>query len=274
MILFSSINTLDMKLTYLISCMHQNDASIIKSTGVQSDVVVVNQCNRDSIEEFDFKNKKGKICHAKFICTTERGLSKSRNMAIRYADGDICQICDDDQTVVDNGEEIITKVYEDNPEMGVIAFSLIRLDGDKKYPTRRQKLKFRQILKTNSLQITFRRKVIIEKGIQFDEKMGSGTGNGGGEENMFLFDCCRKGIGLLYSPEIIGTVLPSESQWFKGYDEKFMRNQGWASRRTMGTVLGFFYVIRYGIAHRHLYKNDMTMMCVFKNLLKGYFEKR
>lgn len=254
--------------------MHQNDARIIESTGVQSDVVVVNQCNHNSIEEFDFKNKKGQTCHAKFICTTERGLSKSRNMAIRYADGDICQICDDDQTVVDNGEEIITKVYEDNPDAGVIAFSLIRLDSDKKYPTTRQQLKFRQILKTNSLQITFRRKKIIDKGVNFDEKMGSGTGNGGGEENMFLFDCYRKGIGLLYSPEIIGTVLPSEGQWFKGYDECFMRNQGWASRRTMGALIGLFYVIWYGIVHHHLYRKNMSMICAMKNLFKGYFEKR
>lgn len=263
-----------MKLTYLISCMYQNDASIIERTGVQSDVVVINQCDRNSIEEFDFKNNKGQTCHAKFICTTERGLSKSRNMAIKYAEGDICQICDDDQTVVENGEEIITKVYEENKDAGVIAFSLIRLDGNKKYPTKRQKMSFRQILKTNSLQITFRRKEILEKDIQFDEMMGSGTGNGGGEENKFLFDCYRNGIDLLYSPEIIGTVLPNDSQWFHGYDERFMRNQGWVSRRTMGSIVGLFYVIWYSLTHHHLYGKNMSMMCATKNLINGYFEER
>ena len=158
-----------MTLNILISCMHQKDASIIERTGVQSDVVVVNQCDHDSIEEFDFINKKGETRHAKFICTTERGLSKSRNMALKYAEGDICQVCDDDQLVEENGEDIITKVYEENPNAGVIAFSLIRKDGDKKYPTTRQPLKFRQILKTNSLQITFKRKDVLEKGIHFDE---------------------------------------------------------------------------------------------------------
>ena len=40
--------------------MHQKDASIIERTGVQSDVVVINQCDHNSIEEFDFINKKGK----------------------------------------------------------------------------------------------------------------------------------------------------------------------------------------------------------------------
>lgn len=49
-----------MKQTYLISCMHQKDASIIERTGVLSDVVVINQSNHYSIEEIDFGNKKGK----------------------------------------------------------------------------------------------------------------------------------------------------------------------------------------------------------------------
>ena len=263
-----------MKLTYLISCMNQEDSSIIKKTGIQSDVVVINQCNKNKIEEFDFKNTAGRICHAKFICTTQRGLSKSRNMAIRYADGDICQICDDDQTVIENGEAIITKVYEDNPKSGVIAFALNRLDGNKQYPTKRQPLKFQQILRTNSLQITFRRNIIIENNVFFDEKMGSGTGNGGGEENKFLLDCRSKGINLLYSPEVIGTVLPSQSQWFNGYNIEFMRNQGWTSRRTMGFFIGLIYIIRYGLCHHHLYKSNLSYFKAMKGLISGFFEER
>lgn len=263
-----------MRLTYLISCMYQTDTSIIDRIGVQSDAVVINQCDKDSFEEFDFINKKGETCHVKFVCTTERGLSKSRNMAIRYAETEICQICDDDQVVAENGEELITNVYKLHPEAGVIAFSLKRCDINKKYPSKAQNLGFKQILQTNSLQITFRREVINENKILFDEKMGSGTGNGGGEENKFLFDCKKKKIKLFYSPEIIATVLPSGSQWFKGYTSQFMRNQGWASRRTLGGVLGFLYVLRYGISHRRLYKNEMSVCSAIKYLLIGFFENR
>lgn len=117
-----------MTFNILISCMHQADTSIIERSNVQSDVVVVNQCDHDSVEEFDFVNKKGKTCHAKFICTTERGLSKSRNMAIRNAWGDVCQICDDDEWLADNGEEVILRAYAENPDAALIAFSLIRKD--------------------------------------------------------------------------------------------------------------------------------------------------
>lgn len=253
--------------------MHQKDASIIERTGVQSDVVVINQCDHNSIEEFDFVNKKGKICHAKFICTTERGLSRSRNMAIRYAEGDICQICDDDQTVSENGEEVICKVYEEHPDVGVIAFSLIRKDIVKKYPDKPQNISFSQILRTNSLQITFKREQIINADITFDTKLGSGTGNGGGEENKFLFDCKNKDIKLFYSPEIIGTVYPSSSQWFKGYTPQFMRNQGWACRRILGSFWGFLYCVHYGYSHRSKYK-DMNVINAWCYLLRGYFENK
>lgn len=117
-----------MTFNILISCMHQKDTCIIKRSNVQSDVVIVNQCNKDYIEEFDFFNKNGQKCHAKFICTRERGLSKSRNMAIRNAWGDICLICDDDEILADDCEERILAAYRENPGTALIAFALIRKD--------------------------------------------------------------------------------------------------------------------------------------------------
>ena len=48
------------------------------------------------------------------IYTTERGLSKSRNLAIANAKTDICLICDDDEIFVDNYEEIILNAYYEN----------------------------------------------------------------------------------------------------------------------------------------------------------------
>lgn len=101
------------KMTFnILSRMHQKDASIIERSNVQSDVVIINQCDRNDIEDFDFINKKGRKCHAKFISTTERGLSKSRNMAIRNAWGDICLICDDDEWIADDSEDKILKAYK------------------------------------------------------------------------------------------------------------------------------------------------------------------
>lgn len=264
-----------MTFNLLISCMHQKDASIIQRSNVQSDVVVVNQCDHDSVEEFDFLNKKGRICHCKFINTTERGLSRSRNMAIRNSWGDICQICDDDEVMTDDGEEKILEAYAENPNAGIIVFSIIRKDCEKSYPAQKCYLGFKQILQTSSQQITFSRKLQQKYNILFDEKMGSGTGNGGGEENKFMLDWRKKRVPMWYNPNNIATIIPGESQWFTGYDEKFFRNQGWTDRRLLGPIVGFLYLLYWPIFRRSEYKSDgISAFSAIKNSLIGFFEKR
>lgn len=264
-----------MTFNLLISCMHQSDASIIKKSNVQSDVVVVNQCDSNSVEEFDFVNKKGRICHAKFICTTERGLSKSRTMAIRNSWGDVCLICDDDEYIEDNAEEVILKAYKDNPDAFLIAFSLTRKDTSKTYPKKKKILGFKQILKTSSQQITFSRKLMGDKQVWFDEKMGAGTGNGGGEENMFMLECRRRHFKMLYSPDVIATVLPSSSQWFHGYTKEYLENKGWTCRRMLGYSLGFCYMLYWIIFRRKLYaKEGMTVLKALKYSTKGFISNR
>lgn len=268
-----------MTLNILISCMHQ-DKNIIERSNVQSDVVVVNQCDENGREEFTFTNKNGRECKALFISTTERGLSRSRNMALRNAWGDICLICDDDESLDDNYEEKILRGYKEHPEVGVIAFALNRKDSGKQYPKQEKVLGFRQILKTSSHQISFKRKLMFEENekkncIEFDELMGSGTGNGGGEENKFLFDCKKAGLKLLYVPYVIATVNPSESQWFDGYDEKQLKNTGWTSRRILGIFIGFVYILYFGISHRYQYKEkSISMLSGIRFLLEGFFETR
>lgn len=263
----------DLSFCTLISCMFQ-DKDIIHRSNVQTDVVVVNQCDENSVEEFVFTNKKGKECRAKFICTTERGLSRSRNMAIQNSYGEICLICDDDEILEDNIEDIVLPVYKDNEKPSLILFALRRKDCDKTYPTQKSSVGFRQILQSSSLQITFRKNKLMEKNIHFDEKMGSGTGNGGGEENKFLLDSRRKGLNILYVPNIIATVLPSASQWFKGYTEEYFRNMGWVSRRSMGNFLGLCYIMYFALSHHKLFSSDVSFHKALKYLLMGYMEKR
>ena len=264
-----------MKLIVLISCMHEKDHSIIVRSNVQTDVVVVNQCDHESVDEFDFVNKEGRSCHAKFICTTERGLSRSRNMAIRNAWGDVCQICDDDELLPDNVESIVLRAYEENPHAALIAFSLIRRDIPKKYPEVKRSLGFVQILKTSSHQLTFSRKLMGKHHIWFDEKMGSGTGNGGGEENKFMLDCRKAGLKMEYVPQVIATVNKGVSKWFKGYTEKYFRDKGWAARRCLGFCVGYAFVIYTVINHRKEFvKDGLSFGDVLLNMGKGFFEKR
>lgn len=262
-----------MSLILLISCMHEKDTDIIKRSNAQTDVVVINQCDRDSVEEFDFVNKIGKTCHAKFINTTERGLSRSRNMAIDNAWGDICLISDDDERFEDDYEEKILSAYESNPNADFISFACVR-EGHT-YPSDWMKMDIKRILKTSSIQVSFRREAILKNNIRFDVKMGSGTGNGGGEENKFMMDCKRKGLNMLYCPSVITTLLSTNSLWCNGYDEKYFRNRGWASRRIMGKFMGYLFMWYNIYAHRKEFaSNDYSLFRVVNCFHKGFFEKR
>lgn len=264
-----------MKLNVLISCMHEKDHSIIKRSNVQTDVVVVNQCDKDSVAEFDFENKMGETCHAKFINTTERGLSRSRNMAIRNAWGDVCLIADDDEVFEDEVEETIIKNFKNHPKASLMAFSLRWVDLNVSYPSKPMILRFKNLLKVSSVQICFKLKDVINNNIHFDEKMGSGTGNGSGEENRFLLDCRKLGFEMWYCPEIIATINKGDSKWFKGYTEKYFRDRGWTSRRNLGSVMGFVYIMYNALNHRNSYSSDgLSFYCVLKNMVKGYFESR
>lgn len=262
-----------MTLNILISCMHQ-DKSIIERSNVQSDVVVINQCNENKREEFKFLNKNGRECKALFISTTERGLSRSRNMALRNAWGDICLICDDDETLYDDCEEKIMRAYEEYPEAGVIAFAFYRIDKPAYFSDKHKKMGLKEIMKTASIQITFKRSLIDEYAIFFDEKMGSGTGNGGGEENKFLYDYFKKGVPMYYVPFYITTLDNHESMWRNGFTEEYFRNWGWASRRILGPWLGAAYIAYILLRHYNNYSAESSFWNAMKNLSKGFLENR
>lgn len=265
-----------MKVEVLLSCMYQKDACIIEKNHIQTDVIVVNQCDSDSIEEFTFVNNKGQTCNAKFICTTQRGLSRSRNMAIANAHaGHICLICDDDEILADGYEDLILSGYSKYEDADVMAFSLNWNGFGKTYSSESYKLSFKETLRVCSVQITFKVDSIIKNNICFDVMLGSGTGNGAGEENRFMLDCRRCGLNMYYYPNNIATINISESQWFKGFTEQYFKNHGWATRRVFrNDFLALGIIIYYALSKRTLYKAEISTFKAIKCMLKGFFEKR
>ena len=260
----------------LISCMFQ-DKSIIERTRVQTNVVVINQCDKDETEEYDFTNNMGKVCHVKFISTRERGLSRSRNMAIGNCADDICIICDDDEELADGYEQHVQEGYKKYPNASVVTYKIEReYSNNRNYPPLLSGVRHNlvSILKTNSLEITFKRKDILSKGISFDEMMGSGTGNGGGEEEKFLMDIHRSGLYLYFYPNTIATVHKGESQWFKGFDTTYFYNKAWSARRILGGPTSVVYLGYFVLSHYKLFKSDISFISLMGALVKGWFSKR
>ena len=165
----------------------------------------------------------------RMISTKERGLSKSRNMAINNAKGVICLFCDDDEIMEEGYKEIILNAYREVSDATAIVFNLNRINY-------KMKKTYYQIVKKriapwyrgySSQLLTFRLDKINEKKIRLNEKFGSGTPWGGGEEILFEDAIRKAGFKLYEYPQVIATIDYGQgSQWFTGYDEKYFYNLG------------------------------------------------
>lgn len=255
----------------LISCMNQIDSSIIQQTNIQSNVLIINQCSLNSEEFFTYLDNNNISHTARVFHTTERGLARSRNMAICHAMDDFCLLCDDDEVLEDNYNDIITNAFKRYPQADIITFNVYS-PRNKKYPVKVENVGYIGAMRTSSWEIAFRRESIIRKKILFDTKMGSGTGNGGGEEVRFLFDCLKNGLKIIHVPIYIATVRQTDSQWFHGYTDTYFINQGWISRRLLGFPLGLCYIVYTSLTKYSAYKKDNTFIKAFTLQIRGMFK--
>lgn len=262
-----------MNLEVLISCMNQQDMIIAEQTGIQTDTLIINQCPQSEILNEMKSDQKTTGAqnqthvNIRMLDTNTRGLSKSRNLAIQHAVGDVCLLCDDDEQLDSAYEKVILKAYEALPDADIICFRISNQPSRLKQET--QRLTKWTAMRIASWQITFRRESILKSGIRFDEDMGAGTGNGGGEEVKFLRDCIKAGLKAYYVPKSIGTVAQTESTWFQGFDRDFFYKRGITNRYMLGLPVSVLYAVYYTLVKRDLYKEYVTPWQSFKYTVDG-----
>lgn len=252
-----------MKLEVLLSCMHQKDMMLVHTSHLTGNVLLVNQCDREETVA------EGRV---RMLSTTQRGLTKSRNLAIRKSLGDICLLCDDDEIFVDGYEQAILSAYGQLPQADVIIFKMKNRPAS--FDDRIQRLRFPKTMKVSSWQISFRRERLLRSGVLFDEHLGAGTGNGGEEELKFLLDCQKAGLKIYYVPVEIASVAQTESTWFHGFDERFFENRGATTRYILGPALAGVYGIYYVLRKRGMYAGDIAPQEALKATFRGIRENK
>lgn len=251
-----------LKLEVMISCMNQVDCSLVERSGITSDVIMINQCDeKGSYTEYRPHQVIRKID------VVDRGLSKSRNLALDHVKGDIGLLCDDDESFIPDYESMIITAFQELPDADVIAFKIANQKSRLKNHI--QRLNFFTCLRIASWQIAFKTQPIRAKKIYFDEFMGAGTGNGGGEENKFLHDCLKAGLKLYYVPCEIAVVAQNQSTWFYGFNREFFYQRGAATRYMLGAPLAFFYAIYYVVMKQQIYRNTISPAEAFISTMHG-----
>ncbi|MCS2641432.1 hypothetical protein NXV97_00520 [Bacteroides fragilis] len=109
--------------------------------------------------------------------------------------------------------------------------------------------------------------------ICFDETIGSGVSEAGGEEVVFLYDCLKKGLKIYYYPLLIAKVNSGESKWFKGYSQKYFYDRGVFTKKMMGCLGALIYGVYFLLLKRSSYKKDISMFRAFVELTKGIYKK-
>lgn len=256
-----------MKLEILMSCMHQSDDTLVRQSRITGHAVVINQCDR--VDYREYPTEKGM---ARIWSTDQRGLTRSRNMAIANSNADVCLLCDDDEVFVEGYEEKILETFAQLPQADVIIFRMVNYPCSLGDQVRR--LKFPQTMHVASWQIAFRRENLLRSGVRFDELLGAGTGNGAEEELKFMTDCEKAGLQIYYAPVEIATVAQTESTWFAGYDEKFFYNRGATTRYILGAPLAGAYALFYVIKKRQMYLPYITPAKALGAIFRGMWDNK
>lgn len=256
-----------MKLEILMSCMHQTDDTLIRTSRITGNVVMINQCDREDAAEYATPHGLARI-----ISTTQRGLTRSRNMAIRQSRADVNLLCDDDEVFVEGYEEKILNAYTMLPQADVIIFKMAN------YPTTLGdeviRLRFPKTMHVSSWQISFRREKLLGAGVRFDELLGAGTGNGAEEELKFLCDCEKAGLQIYYVPEEIASVAQTESTWFAGFNRAFFENRGATTRYILGVPLASAYALYYCLRKKNMYADQLTVGQALAAIFRGIAENK
>lgn len=248
-----------MSVEVLISAMRQKDLSIAALSKCKTDVLIINQTDYDGYDEEAID---GHII--RMISTTQRGLSNSRNMALRNAKGDICIFADDDEELTEGYATIIEQAFVRNPEADIIAFNWRDLHprASKKYITKERRSSPYHFF--SSVSLAFKRQRIIETETWFDSRFGAGSGIiNAGEETVWQQNAIRHGLKRFECPQFIATVSQSESTWFKSYNENYFYDIGAnlaVTRPTLKYLLQFYYPLRLRKSETISFKEQVKWM--------------
>jgi len=223
--------------------MHQKDFSKIKEMNICSDVIFANQADVTSYEETEFDGH-----HARMITTATRGVGVNRNLALTYADAEICLFADDDVCYIDDLEQKILLEFDAHPDADIIIFHLDTYDElrmQKKYPRTRRCHAWER-MPWGGIRIAVRLNSIKKANVWFTTLFGGGCLFPSGEDSMWLREAKRKGLTFYVSKECIGKISFDTSSWFTGYDERFFFGKGAfyeaAHKRTVYVWMTYFWI--------------------------------
>lgn len=256
-----------MNIQVLVSTMDQEDYSLLDKMNIQTDAIVINQCDRNEVKEFNYKGNK--IIWMSF---NERGVGLSRNNGLMRATADICLMADDDMVYVDGYRGIVLRSFMDNQKADMIMFNvpIHKKDGTTIIKVKKEnRVRFLNSMKFGTVNIGFKRDSILKKNIFFSLLFGGGAKYCSGEDSLFISDTFKKGLKIYSITEVIANIAENESTWFTGYNERYFFDRGALYEAMAKSPLSFLLIIQFIIRKKNLYSNQTPPIHALKKMLEG-----
>lgn len=187
----------------LISTMNRNNLDFLfqmfpNDRWKNISILIINQ-SENQILHSDYDN-------IQIINSKEVGLSKSRNLALKNAKGKLLLITDDDVVFKPDFIENILQGFR-TLSSDFICFRYEKNNRlAKNYPTKpKENISWARLLSTSSIEIVFKRELVLEKSIFFDVHFGINAPFGMGEEAIFLADFKNQNHSIGFFPKTLLT---------------------------------------------------------------------
>jgi len=256
------------KFEILCVTMHQTDFSKIEEMNIHSDVLFANQASTTGYDEMTFGDNK----LARMVTTETRGVGKNRNLALIYANADICLLADDDMVYDDDVEQIVVNEFEELHRADAIIFNVIT--DSKEHPQVFNKKQKRMTMFSRNpygaVRIAFRLNKIRRSNIWFTTMFGGGAPYPCGEDSMFIRDMMKKGMKVYVSNKVIGRIKFEASTWYTGMDERFFAGKGSYIQATRKGLWRYMYAFYY--AYRTRKRSNVPGLKKVKSMIKGMNE--
>ena len=211
-----------MSVQLLVSCVEKNIPELVEKMNVEGPAVIVNQCKENKDEQYTEKNFKVNAYYR-----AERGVGRSRNLALSKADTDICLFSDEDIVYNTGYVKLIEEEFAAHPEADGILFQ-VEVDPSRKTYQNDSwgKVGLLNCGRYPAYSMAFRREKLVQTGVQFSLLFGGGAPYSNGEDSLFISQLIKAGMQIYKSPVCIGAEIPRPSTWFTGYHDKFFFDRG------------------------------------------------
>ena len=246
----------------LISTMYLKNVKLfLQERNINSNVVIINQCDQEKVEILKYKNYTVKI-----YSTLERGLSKSRNMALKMASAKYVLLADDDIKYMKNYVEIIEKFIA-KEQASIYIFRVLKGNKLRWIP---RKVGRNSTFRVHSSEILLRREDVVKNEIVFDERFGIGALYICGEETIFLNDCLNKKLRIVNSNKQIGFEEEKrKSYWFNGFNEDVLISVASAMTR-INKHSSIFWIFQFCVRKHALYnKENISFLFALKIMYRA-----